>query len=180
VRVWRLSNYQPVQTIDEGMSSVMALAFSPEGTWLAWGEAGGAVRVHSAAGHTWRYTFADTHSPALALCFALDGSWLAAGFEDGAIRVWSMSDGVLLQSLRSHTGAISALMALPDGGLLSASADTTLRRWLWDGARFGDTPNAIFTGPATAILSAALAPDGATAAAGAQDGSIFIWAIANP
>jgi WD40 repeat protein len=43
--------------------------------------------------------------------------------------VWALGSGQRLATLPGHRGRVNALAAWPDGRLLSASADRTLRVW---------------------------------------------------
>ncbi|NVZ08219.1 NACHT domain-containing protein [Allochromatium humboldtianum] len=47
------------------------------------------------------------------------------------LRLWDGKSGMLLAILRGHTGSVDGALALPDGRILSWSADKTLH--LWDG-----------------------------------------------
>ncbi|HLF95074.1 MAG TPA: hypothetical protein VJB14_16515, partial [Planctomycetota bacterium] len=56
---------------------------------------------------------------------------LAAGNEQGALLVFDLAEGgpVPTRRLDGHTNSITSLAALPDGRLVSASYDHTLRWW---------------------------------------------------
>jgi DNA-binding CsgD family transcriptional regulator len=49
------------------------------------------------------------------LAWSPDGAWLAGGGDDGQLYVWDGSDGILLQRLEGHHGAVTNVAWSPDG-----------------------------------------------------------------
>ncbi|MEO8706711.1 MAG: protein kinase [Kofleriaceae bacterium] len=108
---------------------VHALAFSPDGKWLAgggkrrwleiWNLATGAVRA--LRGHTGSITH---------VVFSPDGSHVAAAATDGSVRVWDLATDTAVV-LRGHTAPIRALRFRADGRMLVTASDDHDAR-LWD------------------------------------------------
>jgi WD40 repeat protein len=74
--------------------------------------------------------------------------------------------------LEGHVGPVSGVAFCPDGrGLLSVGWDGIAR--LWDG-RVGRM-NTAYQWELGRLLSLAIAPDGMTAAAGAEGGMMVVW-----
>jgi uncharacterized protein with WD repeat len=66
---------------------VLAVAFSPDGRWLATGSWDNTARVWEAA--SGQEVARMTHEgPVLAVAFSPDGRWLATGSDDNTARVW--------------------------------------------------------------------------------------------
>src|SRR5262249_28834615 len=104
-------------------------AFSRDGRWVAVGTQNGVVRVFASAGDPQAARVLRADGAAVDfLAFSPDGSRLAWA---GASRDVHVADlrSQKVQELRGHEDDVTGLSFLPDGTLLSASADGTLRRW---------------------------------------------------
>jgi WD40 repeat protein len=180
VRLWRLPDGHLIQTIDEGMAMVSDIGFSPNDRWLGWSEIDGTVRLRALSGK-WLQVFKETRHSATCIAFSPDNQLLAAGFDDGTIRVWQIEQGVLQQTLFSHTRAVNDLAFSPDGRwLVSASADQTLRLWTFDGSAFSSLPAIIYSGHTGPVNSVAVSSKGKYIASGSDDGTVRLWVIPQP
>jgi WD40 repeat protein len=132
--------------------SALCLAFSPDGTTLAWGEEDGHVALWDRAADRLfhRDTLHDGHVNALA--FSPDGRLVASGGADGAVRVRTVE----------RPGDIAAHARRSAGRSRQRSADRTLR----------DADSE--------ILSLAFTPDSTRLVAGAtSQASIIIWRLSD-
>jgi WD40 repeat protein len=68
-------------------------------------------------------------SSALVVAFNPDGNTFATGHADGGICIWERSTGRLLHRLAGHTQAVSGLLYIGKGVLVSGAGDRTLRWW---------------------------------------------------
>lgn len=72
-----------------------------------------------------------------AVAFSPDGQFCATGGEDRQICLWSLKDSRFLYAVRAennetetaHRGTVTSLQFMPDGHLISAASDRTLRKW---------------------------------------------------
>ena len=177
VRVWRFMDAKQIQTIDEGMSIVSQVAFTPGGKELAWAENNGDVRVRSLDG-SWLHVIQKSHSPASSLAITPDAEILVSGHSDGKLKVWDLEDGTLLYELSGHSDHVSSLVFSPDGNwLLSGSKDGKAR--IWQFSNKGSIPQAkyILNGHEGPVNVVAFSPDGDLIASGSDDRTIRLWSI---
>jgi WD40 repeat protein len=157
-------------------SWVTAVAFAPDGTFLATGHDDAAVRVWDVRrGEVLRVL--EGHGRAVsALAFSPDGSRLASAGEERAIHVWDAATGKRVGSLTGHTDRVPALAWHPDGTrLVSAGWDTTAR--VWDVATF--EPVILLNAHSGQVEALAFSPDGARLACADSDCTVRVWDFAS-
>lgn len=153
----------------EGMT---ALAFSPDGTRVATGEADHAVQLRDAItgepvapalrGHTERI---------LGLAFTRDGSRLISGSFDTTARLWAA--GVGSRRLADGMEAVSAVAYSPAGThVATVSDDKALRIW-----KTG-TGSAIRIPLSEGVLAVAFSQDGGQLATVGDNGAVRLWETA--
>ncbi|MBX9579199.1 MAG: WD40 repeat domain-containing protein [Gemmataceae bacterium] len=179
----------PVLLVPEGR--VTALAYSPDGNWLAVasGEPGksGLVRLYDTS---WFGQPKGNPSPALdghkdavyAVAFAPDGRHLATAGYDRVIQLWDIpgqwpndpkAEIVPKKTLKDHSDTIYGLSFHPSGKLLaSASADRTVK--VWDPA--AGTRLYTLGEPTDWVYAVVWSPDGKHLAAGGVDQNLRLWA----
>jgi len=141
-----------------------AMAFSPDGSRLA--TAGDAVRVWKASDGTEVSPLPDSAARARAVAFDQAGEHLAAAGTDGVVRVWQGKR--LRHALTGHKGSVCAVAFGPDGQLVSAGSDDTIRTWdLATGDESGYAPD---LGYRARVLAAH--PAGGSLAIGCADGTV--------
>jgi len=102
------------------------------------------------------------------------GEQVAVGVEGGGIYVWSLARDEPT-ALEGHTGTVNALAFLPDGRLISASSDRSVRVW-----NVSDpTAALVWTGHPDEVHTLAVSPSGDTVFTGGLDGTILRWTVAD-
>ncbi|MBE3012822.1 AAA family ATPase [Microbispora sp. NEAU-D428] len=169
VRLWRMSDSQPVAVWREHMNAVTAVAFSPDGRWLASASVDQTIRVWELrTGRAVRVLRGHEHIVA-------DVAWhpsrplLATAGYDNRVRVWHALTGDPIRILTDHTNWVRAVRFADDGTLLvSASLDGTVRLWDTD-----DWRCLRILGGDEAYWNVAVSAE--LVAAGNPDGDIRIW-----
>ena len=170
--------------IPHNIPRVLALAFSPHGTWLASGTQDGKIQMWDVATGTALTVFAEpTAEESLgrisALVFSRDGAFLAAGTQEH-IHLWEMDTAHKLFSinteytrgLRTFGGSAAPLVFSPDGAvLLNGLGHGAIQ--LWD-VTTGDGIT-VLDGHTQRAQTLAFSPDGTTFVSTATDGTILLW-----
>jgi WD40 repeat protein len=141
VKLWRGSDGAFLRSLTGHYGSVPAMAFSPDGTQLAYGDAWstsflGLFRVGD-GGLVWSQGLYPLRLSRLA--FSSSGSILAVGEEDeshsrSTITLRSASDGVVFQTISNLTNRIAALTLLSnDQTVVSQTLDGAVKFWQTNG-----------------------------------------------
>ena len=193
VQLWRATGTpalvpvtRPVQASARGL--VEFCAFSPDGRLLATSGDDGTIRLwslSSPARPRLLATMHDSGSYVFSVAFSPDGAVLAAASADNLTRLWDIA-----RPARPHPGSAGRWRARPVTPSRSRSARTvpcwrSAARTRPSGCGMSPTrpgPSAWgpLTGPAGYVYSVAFSPDGHTLAAGATDGTTWLWQVSHP
>ncbi len=111
-------------------NGVNAVAFSPDGEFIAAGGFRGGLRLWHVRSGDWRRSFKGHESDVYAVAFSPDGKLLASGSADKTIRLWKVATGKTVRVLTGHTDWVLSLTFSPDGRILrSVGREGALRTW---------------------------------------------------
>jgi WD40 repeat protein len=163
---------------------VKAMAFAPDGTTLASGDAHGFVRIWDLKAHKSRGAGLAGHTNAVTVAFSPDGGTLATGdgrtipadTRETAVRMWdARADYGKGPVLPLQGLAVLSIAFSPDSAMLaSGSADGAVRLWRRQPAGAVGAP---LSGHTSRVLSVAFSPDGRQVASGGEDGTVRVWEV---
>lgn len=168
--------------------SVLSVAFSPDGKWLASGSSDRTVKLWEITTNTLIRTLPEHAGSVSSVAFSPDGKLLASTFRNDLVKLWETSTGQEMRSLLvySHVGSL-AFSA--DGRLLAAGGCGRI-----DFGRL--PPEACVQGeiriwnPNTGVLirtisahrklvrSVAFGPSSKLLASASEDGTVKLWEVA--
>lgn len=110
---------------------ITAIAFSPDGKYLASADRNGGIVVWEGATGNEFNVLAGHKGMVTALAF-MPGV-LASGSEDGKIVLWDVKEGKEIKKWDAHGGGVASLDFTPDGRLVSCGRDKVAKVWDKDG-----------------------------------------------
>ncbi len=152
--------------------SILAVAFSPDGKFLAVGDTKGKVRLWQVTPSQSLLTFQGHTSWILSVAWSPDGKLLASSSYDRSIRLWNPKTGQCVKTLTGHSNWIMSVAWSPDGQLLASGGDDQTVR-LWDICE-GQCLK-ILPGHTNWVMSVAWSPDGQLLASGGDDQTVRLW-----
>ncbi|MEU7065632.1 helix-turn-helix domain-containing protein [Streptomyces sp. NPDC046161] len=159
---------------DGPASYVNAVAYSPDGQWLATGSADNQVRLYDARTRVLAGVFPHP-GPVTSLSFHPGGRQLVTGAADGTVRLWQLPP----RPLRGFQGTVNAIGYSPDGKLLAVAGRDVQ---LWD-VTDPWAPRPVgppLTNPTGYSATVSFTPDGRTLAVGGREGKLWLWDLSRP
>jgi WD40 repeat protein/actin-like ATPase involved in cell morphogenesis len=156
----------------EGHSGdVNAVAFTPNGKFMASGSSDGTVRGWSLRTGESVGTLPGPQDRVTCVSFSPDGRFLAAGGLDKTIRVWKLPKGEPLHAFK-HMDWVWSIAVSPSGQILaSGGADKKIKLWSLETDELLNT----LDGHSHWVMALAMGADGRALASGGADGTARLW-----
>ncbi len=130
IRRWQVETTLP-------LGGISAVAWSPDGKLIAYGEGSGRIRLIDAETRRLVQLLPGHEGAVACVAWSPDGAWLASGgWADKVVRLWR-PDGTRGPVLTGHKSAVVCVAWSPDGKRLASGGhwgDSTVRIWSVDGA----------------------------------------------
>ncbi len=160
----------------ETLVSISSVAFSPNGKFLATGDADGKTYLWQVEDGKLLFTCIGHSSSVKSVAFSPDGQTLASGSDDQTVKLWDVLKGECLKTLHGHSNWVRSVAFSPDGQILaSGSEDQTVK--LWD-VHTGECLKTL-QGNTNRVRSVAFSPDGQTLASGSEKQTVKLWNVLN-
>jgi WD40 repeat protein len=135
--LWNSSEEERREIIISAHSGeVNAIAFSPNGRYLASGSDDMTVRLWNTSNGNCTVVFEGHSDWVWSVCFSPNGNILASGSGDGSVRLWNVEErsgdycAPVLTRLGQHQRSVSSVAFSPDGRTLASGGwDETVRLW---------------------------------------------------
>jgi WD40 repeat protein/serine/threonine protein kinase len=182
-RIWDIATGKPMGEPFSGHSdSVCAVAFSPDGRWLALASAHlpnepGKIEI-------WDWRKREQICPPFrtddrvnCLAFSPDGRFLAFGGFSPLIRIWDVMTWKEVRTFKGHPYEIRDLRYSPDGKILASCSEDRLVK-LWDMAT--GLEHETLRGHPGKVLSLAFGAGGRSLVSGDASGRVMVWDVEQP
>jgi len=187
-------------TLTQVFGSILCLDFSPDGQFVAFGDALGKIQLWNLATGQLQASYAAVEGRIHCLAFSPNGQCLASGGDQGRLDLWEPSTGQRLAQLKGHSRFVWSLAWGPSGRwLVTGGGDRGLR--LWSVASFLPQGDSELTGlpqqeaaadweeeqdsllrvihiPSSWIHAVAVSPQGDLIVSGSSDGALRLWDVA--
>jgi hypothetical protein len=114
---------------------VTAVAFSPNGEWLATADRNGGVVIWDADNGLEIHTLAGHKSAVTALSWRPDSKVLASVSEDGSAKIWEMNEGKQVKTWNPHPSGVLSIGYTHDGRMVTCGRDNQVAAWSADNVK---------------------------------------------
>jgi WD40 repeat protein len=156
----------------KSLASIISIAFSPDGKYLATGSVDGIARLFEVVNSKEVLSLVGHTDWIVSLAFSQKNNILATASGDYTIRFWNINTGECLKQLQGHTNRVCTVaFSIDEKILASAGFDKTIR--IWD-VSTGSCLK-VLQGHEDNIISLAFSPNGRMLATSSKDLTVRFW-----
>ena len=187
VKIWdaltgnNIVTYTGPSSLRGGVAASNAVAWSPDGTYLAIGGLGPAILISTTTGQIIGYYGPDS-GQAHSVAFSSNGQYLAIGRDNTTVEVWEVATKTKVYIYNGHSDDVFTLAWSPDGKrIASGGGDATVQVWdaLSGGHEYTYRGHVdYYWGHFTSgqqVDTVAWSPDGKQIASGSTDNTVQVW-----
>jgi WD40 repeat protein len=127
VKIYAVRDGKLLHTIKKHTDWVTALAYSPDGKFLASADRNGGLQIWEGESAKEFNALAGHKTMVTGVAF-LTGV-VASASEDGTIKLWDAKEGKEIKSWNAHAAGVQSVDFAPDGRLVSSGRDKRARVW---------------------------------------------------
>jgi WD40 repeat protein len=159
----------------------LTIAFSPDGSRLAIGDANGQIHIWHAQSLQKLFTCAGHTGWVWSVAFSPDGQSLISGSEDTTLKLWDLQTGACRQTFSGHSHRIWSVAFSPNGQTVaSGSEDCTIKLWPICPEPLQPTHCCqTLIGHTNWVRAIAFSPTEAAIASASSDTTVKIWHLAS-
>ena len=128
VKIFRTKDAKQTSLIKKHTEWITAIAYSPDGKYLATADRNGGVEVWESGAEPKPFNTLPGHKVACTALAFMPGL-LASASEDGKISLWNVKEGTEVRSWAAHAGGVLWVDFTPDGRLVSCGRDKIAKVW---------------------------------------------------
>ncbi|HLJ91146.1 MAG TPA: TIR domain-containing protein [Candidatus Angelobacter sp.] len=163
----------PLLSTLEHENAVMALAFSPDGRYLA--AASGDVVLWNVASGEMEDTLQGHEASVRSVAFSPDGRYMASGGEDHAIALWDFATRKIVRKMERQEDVLTVAFSSDSRLLATGGRENNITLWDVSTGALAMT----LEGHANWIFSLAFGANGRSLISGSADSTAMIWELAS-